>query len=57
MRGLARVSLVSAALAVLALAEGAAAADQVSDGVVKIGVLTDMTGFTRISPAPAPSSP
>ena len=42
MRGLVRLSLV---LAALALAGGTLAADKVSDGVVKIGVLTDMTGF------------
>ena len=42
MRGLARVSLV---LAALALAGGAAAADKLSDGFVKVGVLTDMTGY------------
>ena len=42
MRGLVRLSLV---LAALALAGGTRAADKVSDGVVKIGVLTDMTGF------------
>ena len=42
MRGLVRLTLV---LAALALAGGTRAADKVSDGVVKIGVLTDMTGF------------
>jgi branched-chain amino acid transport system substrate-binding protein len=42
MRGLVRVSLV---LATVALAGGAAAADKLSDGFVKIGVLTDMTGY------------
>jgi branched-chain amino acid transport system substrate-binding protein len=35
----------AAALAALALAAPALAADKVSDGVVKIGVLTDMTGY------------
>ena len=42
MRGLVRLTLV---LAALGLAGGTRAADKVSDGVVKIGVLTDMTGF------------
>jgi branched-chain amino acid transport system substrate-binding protein len=48
MRGLARVSLVSALLAALALGRAASAAPpaaKISDGVVKIGVLTDMTGY------------
>jgi branched-chain amino acid transport system substrate-binding protein len=45
MRGLFRVSLTSAALAAALAAGGASAADKVSDGVVKIGVLTDMTGY------------
>ncbi len=43
MRRLVRVSLVLAALASSGVA--AAAAPKVSDGVVKIGVLTDMTGY------------
>jgi branched-chain amino acid transport system substrate-binding protein len=42
MRGLARIALV---LAAVALARPALAADKISDGVVKIGVLTDMTGY------------
>jgi len=42
MRGFARIALV---LAAAALASAAPAADKVSDGVVKIGVLTDMTGY------------
>jgi branched-chain amino acid transport system substrate-binding protein len=36
---------VSLCFAVLAAAVGARAADKLSDGVVKIGVLTDMTGY------------
>jgi branched-chain amino acid transport system substrate-binding protein len=43
MRGLARVAVFLAALAAAGAAN--AAADKVSDGVVKIGVLTDMTGY------------
>lgn len=42
MRGIARVVSVAASLV---LATGAQAADKVSDDVVKVGVLTDMTGY------------
>src|SRR5512135_2384473 len=42
MRGLVRFALV---LSALAFSRAVPAADKVSDGVVKIGVLTDMTGF------------
>ncbi|HET8541617.1 MAG TPA: ABC transporter substrate-binding protein [Anaeromyxobacter sp.] len=47
MRGLARTSPALAALAALALARGtpaAPAAEKLSDGFLKIGILTDMTG-------------
>jgi branched-chain amino acid transport system substrate-binding protein len=40
-----RLARVSLCFAVLAAAVGARAADKLSDGVVKIGVLTDMTGY------------
>jgi branched-chain amino acid transport system substrate-binding protein len=39
------LSTALAALAILAAPAGAAAADPISDGVVKLGVLTDMTGY------------
>jgi branched-chain amino acid transport system substrate-binding protein len=40
-----RLARVSLCFAVLAAAVGVRAADKLSDGVVKIGVLTDMTGY------------
>jgi branched-chain amino acid transport system substrate-binding protein len=40
-----RIARTLAVLAAVAAATGAVAQDKVSDGVVKIGVLTDMTGF------------
>jgi branched-chain amino acid transport system substrate-binding protein len=40
-----RIARTLAVLVAAAAASGAAAQDKVSDGVVKIGVLTDMTGF------------
>src|SRR5512135_1287623 len=42
MRGLVRFALV---LSALAFSRAVPAADRISDGVVKIGVLTDMTGY------------
>jgi branched-chain amino acid transport system substrate-binding protein len=40
-----RIPRIIACAALVALAGGASAADKISDGVVKIGVLTDMTGY------------
>ena len=55
MRGLAPFAL---ALAAAALGRPAPPADKISDGVVKIGVLTDMTGYYSdlAGPGSAPES-